>query len=390
MVMRRRHPCSRRDRLHRHAERRQHGERIGLGVHRVDRAGRLQPVARRVARGAGRRRPGADRPSSVDAVKGGADLEQAAASARAAGKSCAVPPTPGWRAVSAAARRGRPRSGWSIATKDRRHRISPPTSRVARKLNVTHSVSPWAARTRRASAVRPLPPESGSGREWRRTARQRNRWNSCRGRAGGKPPPPGRLPAPSAPTPAATASARALRQASATRSSAPAAGHVVAPGRHGDRHPLGVSRLPNREPETLQRTRPPRPPARSTPPSVRSRENRRVASRCQSGSAPSADTTSLAVAAAQLQHHARRQPRAMAIGNRAGSMPRSKRWRASLVRPWRRPVSADPHRIEQRDIPGTFPSCRRRNRKQHRPSLRPATARPAASAMTQSLRRVNV
>ena len=203
------------------------------------------------------------------------------------------------------------------------------------KLKVTHSARPCAASTRRASAARPC--AGGQGRQrHRRGARQRDRRGSRPGRAAAALPRSGRIPARSARSPRRRLRRRRDRGRGPGRAPGRRGGDVVAPGRHRHRHPGGVARA-HGEAQALQRAPPLRRPARRrrrTRPAGRSAGSRRAARRVRRRPAVTVP--------ASPPHSSRiiRVAASIASGSRAGSIPRSNRWRASETIWWRRPDSA--------------------------------------------------
>ena len=130
--------------------------------------------------------------------------------------------------------------------------------------------------------------------------------------------------------------ARTAGSASAGWSSCDGRGDVVAPGRHGDGDALGVARLDGEAEPFQRRDRLVRRHVRAAqaPRGARSAARRSAAS---AGSRP-AETTALG--SPPQRSRIMRVAASSAAGGSAGSMPRSKRWRASDTIWCRRPVRA--------------------------------------------------
>ena len=292
-------------------------------------------------------------------------------------RRCAWPPAPAWRSASGATGRDRRRSGWSAAAPPACRRTAPPRP-AAMKLKVTHSARPCAASVRRASAVRTCRGVSVAAAPAPRAAARPAAPH--RGRAGAAPPRPGRTPA-----------------------------SIVGAafgGLGGDRRDRASRRLVQRDPAPRRRC------ARTAP-----RRSRWVASRAlhreaeafqrgdrlvrrnvgaaEAGDAgrsaawralPGRRRAPASVTAPGSPPHSSRiiaVAASTASGISAGSMPRSKRWRASETIWWRRPVSAtrtgsnSAHSMNTEVVVSSQPVAS--------PPITPAIdCTPAASAMAQS------
>ncbi len=286
--------------LHRHADRGQRGPQVGLGVHRVHRAGGLDPAARR------RTRPYAsgDQGLTLRGIgqKGRADFEQIP-HRRSRARRCARRPTPGWRAASDATGRDRRRSGSAAAA---RPASSPNRAACAcaMKLKVTHSARPCAARVRRATRA------AGLARGDRRAgdgggARQRDGRNRIeaaqaqhfldqvafgldRRGAGG-----GGLRA------GGVEAGRLDRAPAWPRRRCARTGPIRSRWRR---------RVPGRRSRGVSSDATASSAGTSRPPNPARRSKRKVALRCQAGSAPAA-VTALASPPHSRQHHLRWRPR---------------------------------------------------------------------------------
>ena len=243
------------------------------------------------------------------------------------------------------------------------------------KLKVTHSTSPRAASVRRASAVR----------AWRGLS-VRPGTGAARGRlTGGTASRPRRRSTSSMRSHSASTASRPAAALAARSGGRSAAGSRFVPAAMSLRQggtctvTLSASRAVTEKPSRCSEATA-SSGGTARPPKSASRAKRSVAWRCQGGSLP-ADTTSLA----SPPHRSRiiRVAASMASGIRAGSMPRSKRWRASEEMPWRRPVSAT--RTGSNRAHSTNTVVVASSQPVASPPITPASAcTPAASAMAQS------